>query len=64
MNDKDIIKALESCGVEEANCRNRYDLVHKLKQMKPPKSTKKASEKMIIFESKEEELRAKFNDLV
>lgn len=38
------------CG----SCRYRYELVHKLKQMKPPKSTKKAREKIVIFENGEQ----------
>lgn len=33
-----------------ATCRYRYDLVLKLKRMKPPKSTKKPNEKIIVLE--------------
>ena len=37
-------------------CLYRYELVHKLKQMKPPKSTKKPSEKIIILGNGEKEV--------
>lgn len=41
---------LTTCKDMCGSCRYRYDLVHTLKLMKPPKSTKKMSEKIIILE--------------